>query len=567
MPLSFVTRVENIFKQSDKYIDKDEKLFIPKILEDIEKIDGDLIKLLMHDEKLKKHFFMQIDDIYILKQNDLIDFFTMNEYLDHSYTSYTNKIGLIKKDNFIKKFDDVVLAFPYKDCVLEGGQTKDDDKKNEVFYNSVISRDEIDRLFEPKVLTNIKRVDKDGEHEVDEIKEDDNLIIKGNNLLALHSLKKRYAGQVKLIYIDPPYNTGNDSFNYNDNFNHSTWLAFMKNRLEVARDFLKDDGVIFVSIDDNEQAYLKVLMDEIFGQDNFISTIIWNSKYTTSNDAKYVSSQHENIHFFANNKKNFSIGLFDRTEKQNKDYKNRDNDPKGPWKATPLHAKSGKEENNFTIKFKNNLEWTPPQGRFHRYSKSKLEELDRNNELYFNKNGGVDKKTYLSEVKQGITVGSVWHYEDVGHTHSNNEELATFLGKGAFDNPKGTSLLKKIIQVSNLEDNDIVMDFHAGSGTTAHSILDINREQNKTLKFILIEQMDYIKDITCKRVKKVIEKNKGGSFIYAELKEIDNFKDAEIGKLNQNMQYLPIGDIEDEIYDISDEEIAINKKFYGLEDE
>ena len=181
-----------------------------------------------------------------------------------SYTAYTNKIGLIKKDTFIKKFDDVVLAFPYKDCVLEGGQTKDDDKKKEVFYNEILSSDEIDRLYEPKVLTNIKRYSKNGVEENREIKDDDNLIIKGNNLIALHSLKKKFAGKVKLIYIDPPYNTGNDSFKYNDNFNHSTWLTFMKNRLEVAREFQSDDGVIFVQCDYNEQAYIKVLMDEIF---------------------------------------------------------------------------------------------------------------------------------------------------------------------------------------------------------------------------------------------------------------------------------------------------------------
>jgi len=264
MILPLIEHIENLFKTNRKFIDKDGKLFIPKILEAIDKIDSDLIKLLMGDAKAKEQFFIKIDDVYVLDQNDLIEFFTMNEYFNHSFTSYTNKIGLIKKDDFVKKFDDVVLAFPYKDCVLEGGQTKDDEKKNEVFYNSIISRDEIDRLFEPKVLTNIKRFDQEGEHSVEEIKEDDNLIIKGNNLLALHSLKKRYAGKVKLIYIDPPYNTGSDSFQYNDSFNHSTWLTFMKNRLEVARDFLSEDGVIFVQCDDNEQAYLKVLMDEIF---------------------------------------------------------------------------------------------------------------------------------------------------------------------------------------------------------------------------------------------------------------------------------------------------------------
>ena len=275
MPLSFKQHIENLFKNSQKFSDSDGNLDIPKILESIEKIDIELIKVLKDDEKSKKEFFTQIEDIYIFNQNKLIEFFSLNDYMKNgSYTAYTNKIGLIKKDNFIKKFDDVVLAFSHKDCVLEGGQTKDDDNKKEVFYNEILSSDEIDRLFEPKVLTNIKRYSKDGIEENPMIKDDDNLIIKGNNLIALHSLKKNFAGKVKLIYIDPPYNTGSDSFGYNDNFNHSTWLTFMKNRLEVAREFLSEDGVIFVQCDDNEQSYLKVLMDEVFGISNFVSNSI-----------------------------------------------------------------------------------------------------------------------------------------------------------------------------------------------------------------------------------------------------------------------------------------------------
>jgi len=234
--LQFKEYIENLFKTNDKYSDSDDKLYVSQILEDIEKIDKDLIRLLMSDTKAKKKFFMQVDEMYVLEQNKLIEFFTLNDYMkNNSYTSYTNKIGLIKKDNFIKKFDDVVLAFPHKDCILEGGQTKDDDKNKEVFYNEIISSDEIDRLFEPKVLTNIKRYSKDGVEENPIIKDDDNLILKGNNLIALHSLKLKYAGKVKLIYIDPPYNTGKDTFGYNDNFNHSTWLTFMKSRLEITR--------------------------------------------------------------------------------------------------------------------------------------------------------------------------------------------------------------------------------------------------------------------------------------------------------------------------------------------
>lgn len=249
MPLSFKQHVENLFKNSEKFTDIDKNLDIPKILESIEKIDIDLIKILKDDEKVKENFFTKVDDIFVLNQNKLIEFFTLNDYMkNNSYTSYTNKIGLIKKDSFIKKFDDVVLVWPHKDCVLEGGQTKDNDKNKETFYNEIISSDEITRLFEPKVLTNIKKYSKDGIEENPTIKDDDNLIIKGNNLIALHSLKKKFVGKVKLIYIDPPYYfeqvKAKDSFQYNSNFKLSTWLTFMKNRLEIAKDFLSDDGAI-----------------------------------------------------------------------------------------------------------------------------------------------------------------------------------------------------------------------------------------------------------------------------------------------------------------------------------
>ena len=173
-----------------------------------------------------------------------------------SYTAFKNKIGLTADKRYLAKSKEVVLSWPYKDCVLEGGQEKEDEKRKEIFHNEVLAPDEIDRLLEPKVFTNFKRINAKGEHEVSEIKPTDNLIIKGNNLLVLHSLKKRFAGKVKLIYIDPPYNTGNDEFKYNDSFNHSTWLTFMKNRLEIAKELLREDGVIFVQCDDNEQAYL-----------------------------------------------------------------------------------------------------------------------------------------------------------------------------------------------------------------------------------------------------------------------------------------------------------------------
>ncbi len=220
-----------------------------------------------------------------------MQFLNNKEFLPDSFTAYKTKIGLAIGDKYLSENQEVVLNFPYKDCVLEGGQTKDDAKRQEIFFNETLAPTEINRLLDDKVLTNFKRYDETGEHEVEVLNDTDNLIIKGNNLIALHSLKKRFAGKIKLIYIDPPYNTGNDSFQYNDNFNHSTWLTFMKNRLEVARELLSEDGLIFVHLDYNEAHYFKVLMDSIFGQDKFVNEIIWRRKQATSLEKVNLESQ------------------------------------------------------------------------------------------------------------------------------------------------------------------------------------------------------------------------------------------------------------------------------------
>lgn len=184
-------------------------------------------------------------------------------------------------------------------------------------------------------------------------------------------------------------------------------------RLYIARELLRDDGVIFISIDDNEQAQLKILCDEVFGEENFVGSFIWNNKYTVSNDTD-ISYQHEHILCYSKSRTIFSLNLLERTEKQNKDYKNRDNDPKGAWKATPIHARSGTENGIYTIEFSNGITWTAPTGCYPRYSKARLQELYEEGALYFNKNGGVDKKTYLSEVRNGVTCGTLWGYEEVG---------------------------------------------------------------------------------------------------------------------------------------------------------
>ncbi len=612
MALKIFQHMQDILRKSERFTDKDENTFVHTILEAIENIDAELIKLLLGDEKAKEQFFISIEGALVLNQNKLIEFFTMNEFSKNSYTSYTNKIGLIKKESFIKKFDDVVLAWPHKDCVLEGGQRKDDEKNNEVFYNEILSRDEIDRLFEPKALTNIKRYSVrpelvegsvDGstssprtgnpaceESIPSEITMDDNLILKGNNLIALHSLKKKYAGKVKLIYIDPPYNTGNDSFKYNDKFNHSTWLTFMKNRLEVARELLRDDGVIFVSIDDNEQGYLKVMMDEVFGRNEYITTIITQNNPKGRVMDKHFSTSHEYLLVYSKNAVIKELTVKKTAEEINKNYTEKDEN--GKYRLLELrntHKQFGKH-NRRNLYFPLFVDITTQRVSI---EKSKLYtikvepiwddgfegcwtwginkcDIDIDVLTAKNVNGKwkIYRKSYANDSDGNFVskkLKTIWLSKDF-HTEKGQKLLNEMFGKNIFYAPKPLELIKTIIDLAtDINSNDIILDFHAGSGTTAHAILDLNKEDGGNRKFILIEQMDYIEMVTCERVKKVIEKNCEGDFIYAELKQIDTFKEAEIGKLNKNMHYLPITEIEDEEYGISAEEIALNKQFYGFD--
>lgn len=345
-----------------------------------------------------------------------------------------------------------------------------------------------------------------------------NLFIEGDNLEVLKLLYKPYFGRIKMIYIDPPYNTGKE-FVYPDNYKsplstylqltgqededgnlltsnadtsgryHSAWLSMMYPRLFTARQLLRDDGLIFVSIDDHEAHNLRLIMNEVFGEENFVSSIIWQKKYTRSNDAKWFSNNHEYILVFARNREQLELTLLPRTDAQKATYTNPDNDPKGEWKATPLHAKSGKN-GSFEYRFKNGVVWSPPPGTFPRYSRQTFSKLDANNEIWFGIDGKATpaRKSYLSEVKSGITPVTVWLNDEVGNTHEANEELKALLGGGIFDNPKPTDLIKRILQLSTSPtEEDIVLDFFAGSCTTADAVLDLNREDGGNRRFICVQ--------------------------------------------------------------------------------
>lgn len=269
------------------------------------KYDRSLLELLLGDKALQEQFFEEVKwretTGVVFKREAFLQFIAQKEFLPDSYTAFEQKIGLATGEEMIRKDSRVVLNWPYKDCVLEGGQDKEDAKREEVFFNEILAPDEITTLLDEKVFTNWKRYDQDGEHELDELKLEDNLLIRGNNLLVLHSLRRlvEKRGGVKMIYIDPPYNTQGDSFRYNDHFNHSTWLTFMKNRLQVARGLLADNGVMLVQIDQDEGHYLKVLMDEIFGRENFRNEIIWSYRTGGASKKTTLPKKHDVILCYA----------------------------------------------------------------------------------------------------------------------------------------------------------------------------------------------------------------------------------------------------------------------------
>ena len=279
--MSFYTKLTDLLKTNPNFVDDEGELLLAAVQDRAWKLDHDLIRLLLSDDEMKEKFFDVVDSSLLFKTNTFIEYISQKNFLDNSYTRFRNRIGLTIDGKYLSERGEVALAWAYKDCVLEGGQTREEEKRKEIFFNEVLAQDEINRMSDPKVLTNFTRYTTTGAQPVKEFKRDENgviqenLIIKGNNLIALHTLKEQFRGKVKLIYIDPPYNTGNDSFGYNDSFNHSTWLTFMRNRLLVARELLSKDGSIYVQIDNNEVHYLKLLLDEIFGKNNFQREIIW----------------------------------------------------------------------------------------------------------------------------------------------------------------------------------------------------------------------------------------------------------------------------------------------------
>ncbi|MBU4320075.1 MAG: site-specific DNA-methyltransferase [Nitrospinae bacterium] len=540
--------MQNLLEELIQLLSEDErlvsegKLLKNKVIELALNMDAGLIKLLLKNESIKRHFFAEIGGVLVFDKIKFQRFVSNKQFLPDSYTTFKNKIGLVNENgDYLSESREVALAWPYKDCVLEGGQTKEDQKRDEIFWNETLAPDEIDRLLAPKVFTSFKQYDKDGEYDlsgnekIDFSKE--NLIVKGNNLLALHSLYKRFAGQVKLIYIDPPYNTGSDSFKYNDSFNHSTWLTFMKNRLEVARGLLSKEGSIFIQIDDNEQAYTKVLCDEVFGRDNFKAQISWlrsSSGKTVSrnlpSDVDYLIwySKSESYDFFP-----VYTALSPTTiAMYNKD----DKDSRGKYRLYPLQKTGGPgPETTYDYKDNKGKIWKCPAKGW-RMKFGKLKALENDGRLYIDGKTIAEKAYWNERENEGRLANNLW--DDIYNLQGSNSEKIDFTGQ------KPENLIKRVVELVTKE-SEIVLDFHLGSGTTCAVAHKMGRQ------YIGIEQLDYQENDSVVRLKNVINGdqsgiskavnyNGGGSFIYCELMEYNETYINRIRKAKTTKELLAV---------------------------
>ncbi|UOR98993.1 site-specific DNA-methyltransferase [Helicobacter pylori] len=518
--------------------------------------DEELLTFMLENQNAndyKNAFFKTIANSLVFNQKALLECLTKE--LENSFTRFENKIGLYSQGRPIKSSELVVLNFPFKDNVLLGNAKDNSTKSKELFYHEILHKKEIDTLLKKKALC---RFEMHGEGDLESALKDKNTnyLIKGNNLIALHSLKKKFAKQVKCIYIDPPYNTGNDSFNYNDNFNHSSWLVFMKNRLEAAREFLSDDGVIFVQCDDNEQAYLKVLMDEIFGRDNFIACFVWEK---TSNSLSRIRIKTEYILCYEQTKFGLIFNGDMAEEGQDFPILNEVNVKRTlqfppnsiyfkTFKGVIKPTKFNKMEliDDLRIVNKTNSNMVRINAKF-KWTQDKLNDEIKEGTTFVIKSDEFSMR-YIRKGDREVKVSNVLNAECGVTTNikATSEIKALFANSNTdlFSTPKSEALISRILEISTQE-NDLVLDFFAGSGTTCAVAHKMKR------RYIGIEQMDYIETITKERLKKVIEGEQGGiskkcdfkgggSFVYAELKEVNLEIKKQILNANSASECLKI---------------------------
>ena len=633
---NFNEKLTTLLKTHSDFLDDTGELIPAAVRDHAWQLNHDLIKLLLTDAEIKATFFDEIDGHWVFNHNTFINYITDKNFLANSYTQFRNKIGLNIGGKFFRERGEISLVWPYKDCVLEGGQTKEEEKRREIFFNETLAQDEINRMFDPKVLTNWKRYTAEGEQEITDIQRDENgiirenLIIKGNNLIALHTLKQQFRGQVKLIYIDPPYNPDSPSntFMYNNNFKRSSWLTFMRNRLEVTKELLKNDGSMIVAIDENEQNYLGVLLDEVFPEhEKHCITIVHNPRGVQGTNFSYT---HEYAFFvIPKGKKVIGDREIPAEEITWSNFRNwggesRREDAKNCF--YPVIVENGKVvgfgdvldddehpsgqtvtdgERDFVYPIDQNM--IERKWRYARQSVDQIKHLLR------------ARKTKTGyEIELGKDFGmyrTVWEDKRYDANIYGTQLVKSLVPDCEFDFPKSLWNVYDCLRSVIKDDKEaIVLDFFGGSGTTAHAVLELNKDGGSR-KFIICEQMHYVETVTRERVKKVIEQDNKGDFIYCELMQynqvymdkiqsvrssealmalwkdiaenaflnwyvnpempeaaINDFiaiDDVEKQKhllaelLDKNQLYVNLSEIEDVDFEVSAEDKALNKKFYG----
>ena len=540
--LNLYHELEQLLRMNSRYCMDDGTLLKNRIVEDALSLNPRLIKLLLDNDKMKVVFFQDVDGVMVFDKIKFQRFVSDTQFLGGSYTMYKNKIGLTDENRrFISESREVVLSWPYKDCVLEGGQTKEEAKRNEIFWNETLAPEEVNRLTEPKVLSHFKRYDKDGEHEVDHLSGNDNFIIKGNNLLALHSLKKKYEGEVKLIYIDPPYyfrkNLSTDTFKYNSNFRLSTWLTFMRDRLECAKLLLAPSGTIWIHMGDDGMHYLKMVADQVFGSEHFVGTLPRRTRSGKSDVPFNFSQDFDWLLVYTNvDEKQAVMGrTVERTYYETDDF------PGKPWRLADLTKQT-------TAKERGNSYFTmvdPKTGKEYPASEKRTWCVTKDTFQYHYNRGYIvfpDDYDFLNISKP---YSRKFKYEDDANgklssvisdcqiqqflkallydckNETGNDEIDQLFGRDEFGYAKPENLVKTIMEVTTCE-GDLVMDFFSGSGTTAAVAHKMKRH------YIGCEQIDNQIELNKNRLVQVIAGEQGGvskavgwqgggSFVYCEL--------------------------------------------------
>lgn len=548
---NFFDTLLNVLKKDERFFATDGTFLRNTVYEAAMKMDKDLIHLLLTDKDTKERFFTSVDDVLVFDKVGFAWVINNRQFLPDSYTRFKNKIGLADENgNMISSSGNVELVFPYKDCVLEGGQTKEDQKRSEIFYNESLAPDEIDRLLYPKVLMNAVKYTFNRSEEITTINEDDNLLIKGNNLLALKSLQKRYPHKVKCIYIDPPYyfkdNSATDTFKYNSNFSLSSWLVFIKNRLEIARELLCSGGTIWISISEDGMHYLKVMADSIFGANHFIGTVPRRTRNGKSDVPFNFSQDFDWLLVYTNvDEKASVIGrTVERTYYTSDDY------PDRPWRLADLTSQqpANKRPNSFFTMTnpKTGDEYPASSKRTWAVTKDTFQDYYDAGYIVFpgdyeflNISKPYARKFKDQDESSGKLSAIISDFEiqdflkvvlSGAKNKDGNSQIDMLFGRTEFDYAKPENLLKAILEVATNE-GDLVLDFFSGSGTTCAVAHKMKR------KYIGIEQMDYIKTLDIPRLQKVISGDDigiskeigwsgGGSFVYCELAKLNqNFVD------------------------------------------